>query len=212
MATYEHKETLKVKIETKDEKVNLSYETTTKIRLDGSEKSPSRSLNYDHPSSWLASKLKSMDISEKTQQHLINVYRNIAICCGVCATAMFLNSSFNPPLIFKLVSVIGILFATNKVTNVGLSQNERNCYMWAISFLQGFLVGPSMHYFNMYHPEMIYQAVAQSALIFACFSCLALFTKRGYFLFLGGYINLVALCLLCYSIVNWILSRPTSDD
>ena len=97
------------------------------------------------------------DISEKTQQHLRKVYGNIALCSGVCAVAMYLNSAtVLSGFIFQLLSFLGMAFAMYKITNVYLAENERMGYMWALSFFMGYLVGPAMHQINMYHPEILY--------------------------------------------------------
>lgn len=59
----------------------------------------------------LASVFKFKDVSPKTQEHLKKVYGNLAICTGICATAMYLNAyTIFSGFIMSMISIVGMSY------------------------------------------------------------------------------------------------------
>ena len=154
---------------------------------------------------------ESRDIHWKTQDHLQKVYFNIAMCVGVCAVGAYLNATYElSGWICMTLSIIGQIFVGIKIMDYTKNDGERMGWMWGLSFFAGFQAGPLLHYVNMYHPEILYQALACTAVIFGSFSVIALFSQRRSFLFLGGIINAVCSVMFWYCMINWIFKRDTT--
>lgn len=83
-------------------------------------------------------------------------------------------------------------------------------WMWAMAFSLGFLVGPAMHMVAEVNPAILYNAFAITAIMFASFSAIAIFSKRRSYLFLGGIISSIISCLFMYRLMSWITGYGSS--
>ena len=68
----------------------------------------------------------------------------------------------------------------------------------------GFLVGPLMHHLAEFEPMILIQAVTYTAIMFGCFTAVALFSKRRSMLFLGGLISSILSCMFWYRMICWM--------
>ena len=75
--------------------------------------------------------------------------------------------------------------------------------MLGFAFFMGFVIGPAMHHIAEVQPEIITQAILMSVMAFAGFSGIAVFSKRRSYLFLGGIISSMMMCLMMYNMMNW---------
>ena len=72
----------------------------------------------------------------------------------------------------------------------------------------GFLVGPGIHHFAAFRPELLLQAILYSAGAFGSFSAVSLFSQRRSFLFLGGVIATMIQAMCLYSLIGWLMGGP----
>ena len=90
---------------------------------------------------------ESKDISQKTQNHLSQVYFNLMACTAICTLGMYLNAAtFLSGWVMTIVTIIGMAYMMYKITNIYEDEKTRMGYLWALSFCMGYLVGPVMHY------------------------------------------------------------------
>ena len=146
------------------------------------------------------------DISAKTQDHLRKVYTNVAVCTAICGVASFMNQTFIlSGFIAQFLSIIAMGYMAYKISNVYESEESRGYYLYGFSFFVGFLLGPMINMLLEFEPEIIYQALGMTAVIFGSFSMVALFSKRRSYLFLGGIISSIVSCMFWYRWVSWML-------
>ena len=151
------------------------------------------------------------DISEKTQMHLRNVYANVMMCTGICAAAMWVNATtILSGWFMQMLLIVGMAYLMFQVMNRYSDEKTRISYLWAVSFLLGFLVGPAIHLIAEVEPMILVQAVSYTAIVFGSFTCIAMFSKRRSYLFLGGIISSIMTCMFWYRTLSWLLGYSYS--
>merc|ERR1712224_591446 len=68
----------------------------------------------------------------------------------------------------------------------------------------GFLVGPAIHGVYQFAPEILFQAVIYTSIVFGSFTAVALFTKRRSMLFLGAIISSLMSVMFWYRMITWM--------
>lgn len=60
------------------------------------------------------------DISDKTKLHLTEVYKNLMICSGICALAMYINAYtiLITGFLSQILAIIGFMYLAYKVNNI----------------------------------------------------------------------------------------------
>eukprot|EP00355_Strombidium_rassoulzadegani_P001534 CAMPEP_0168614440 /NCGR_PEP_ID=MMETSP0449_2-20121227/3976_1 /TAXON_ID=1082188 /ORGANISM="Strombidium rassoulzadegani, Strain ras09" /LENGTH=179 /DNA_ID=CAMNT_0008655121 /DNA_START=231 /DNA_END=770 /DNA_ORIENTATION=- len=97
-----------------------------------------------------------------------------------------------------------MMYLVCKVSDSYAPEATRNNYLYALSFFMGYMVGPAMHQIMFFYPEVLPQAVGYTSVVFACFSGIALFSKRRSYLFLGGVISSIMMSMMVYRLTSWL--------
>jgi hypothetical protein len=129
------------------------------------------------------------EVSPKTQQHLTKVYTMLLAMTIVCATGMYMNSSFIIGGFFLgLISIALLIFFVVQVVNRNNDELTRMMYLACIAFGLGIHVGPLIHRIMEVEPALLIQALLYTATAFTSFSAISLYSKQRSYLFLGGII------------------------
>ena len=79
--------------------------------------------------------LSFKDISPKTQAHLTQVYTTIMACVLVCATGMYVNSSFLlQGFLWNLLSIISMVYLMYKISSPYLEKETKLMYLAGLAF------------------------------------------------------------------------------
>lgn len=128
------------------------------------------------------------DISDKTRQHLKNVYTLLFFMTFICASGMYLNATFSfaQNFIFHIASIALSIYLMCYVSNPMNPENSRKYALAALAFQLGFNLGPAIHQIAAFKPEILSKAILYTGCAFTSFTGVALFSKRRSMLFLGG--------------------------
>lgn len=158
----------------------------------------------------LSAMFKTSDISEKTQRHLTKVYFNVMGCALICAAAMWVNAHTVFTGFFSSILVMmGMGYLSYKISSPYMAETERMGYMWALAFGLGFLAGPAIHLIADFDPSIVTKATAITGIMFSCFSCISIFSKRRSYLFLGSLATSIISCMLMYRFICWISGQSS---
>ena len=90
---------------------------------------------FDRPSVNLAAIFKLDDVSEKTQTHLVSVYRTLAVCAALSALGMYMNAyTVFVGFISNILVLMGMLFMICKILDRSKSEGERCGYLYGFAF------------------------------------------------------------------------------
>ena len=159
----------------------------------------------------LSAVFKMNDVSDKTKTHLTKVYGQLAICTGLLAVGMYLNSSvvLIQGFVSQMLIVMALGYAMWQVFDVYQPEQTRMNWLMAIAFFKGTLLGPMIHLVAEIEPEILINAIVYTSIMFASFTAISLFSKRRSYLFLGGVISTIMTSLFWFSLGTWLFGMKS---
>ena len=138
--------------------------------------------------------------------HLRKVYTLLTFMTLFCTAGAYLNASFviAQNFIFHIASIAFSIYLVCYVSNVYKPENNRKYALALLAFQLGFNIGPALHHIGHYQPDILIKAVGFTATAFISFTCMALFSKRRSFMFLGGIAMTIFQGMLFYRLFGFL--------
>mmetsp|Transcript_9684 Transcript_9684/g.14590 ORF Transcript_9684/g.14590 Transcript_9684/m.14590 type:complete len:247 (+) Transcript_9684:73-813(+) len=162
----------------------------------------------------LSNVLKWRDqLSSQEREHLKRVYSALALAIYCAVAGSFLHQSLQLGGFLSTICGIAGIFYLHSTPHNPTTEMTRVATLCFIAFCKGLSIGPLITYAtNTEQSELVTAAFIGSAVIFTCFSAIALFAERRKFLYLYGALSSAMMLMLVMSLMNIFVQSQAIYD
>jgi FtsH-binding integral membrane protein len=150
-------------------------------------------------------------LSQKSQKHLLEVYKALTWALAVAAVGVCVQSKIQIGAGLSFILAFGALmwlsFTPFDPYDQG-KQQKRFLLFTAFGFFKGCTIAPLVYLALTVDPSLVATAFFSCAVVFACFSVAALNAKRRSMLFLAGALSSAISTMMVLSLVNIFFRSP----
>lgn len=142
-------------------------------------------------------------LEQPVRQHLKNVYGTLTMTTTLAAVGSYAH--FYTPLqagFLTSIGALGTLMGLCLTPDNGKNMNYRLGLLFGFAFLSGISLGPILQVAMFVNPAIIMTALLSTILVFVSFTLSAIFSPRGYWLYLGGILATVLSSMFMLSLLN----------
>ncbi|TPX71839.1 hypothetical protein SpCBS45565_g00780 [Spizellomyces sp. 'palustris'] len=144
-----------------------------------------------------------MNLSPSIQQHVRNVYTNLAVMLAISSLGAYLNmSGIIQGGTWSLVGCMGTLIAFSLTPPNPSNENWRKYLLYGFALSKGLSLGPLLSFSLYVNPRTVFTALLGTCLIFACFSLSVLTAPSRNVLYTRGLLSTAAMLLAGLGLVN----------
>lgn len=137
------------------------------------------------------------------RQHLKNVYGTLTLATASAAAGSYTH--FYTAFLSGGMASIGTLITLTALCltpDNGKNLRLRLSLLLGFAFLSGVSLGPILEFAIAINPSIIMTALLGTMTVFVSFTLSAIFSRRGYWLYLGGILATVLTSMLMFSLLN----------
>jgi len=144
---------------------------------------------------------EDVDLPARVRDHLTKVYNTLGLTLFAAFVGAILHMMFNIGGTLTSLLAVGTMFyiATNRLS---LQPQMRLASVAAFGLFKGMSLGPLLQHVMHIDPTIIVTAFLGTALVFGCFSVMAMYSKRRQHLYLGGLLSSAISFLFLLSVIG----------